>query len=61
VTSVVIDLSQISFLDSSGLRVLVAGNEALRARSADLVLRGPSANVRRILEVTGLTDLITIE
>ncbi|WP_421119357.1 STAS domain-containing protein [Aquihabitans daechungensis] len=61
VTSVVIDLSEISFLDSSGLRVLVAGNEALRARSADLVLRGPSANVRRILEVTGLADLITVE
>ena len=61
VTSVVIDLSQISFLDSSGLRVLVAGNEALRGRSADLILRGPTANVRRILEVTGLTDLVTVE
>jgi len=61
VTSVVIDLSQISFLDSSGLRVLVAGNEALRTRSADLILRGPSDNVRRILQVTGLSDLITVE
>ena len=61
VTSVVIDLSQISFLDSSGLRVLVAANQDLRARSADLVLRGPSANVRRVLQVTGLSDLITVE
>jgi anti-anti-sigma factor len=61
VTSVVIDLTQISFLDSAGLRVLVSANEALRARSADLILRGPSPNVRRVLEVTGLTELITVE
>jgi anti-anti-sigma factor len=61
VTSVVIDLAQVSFLDSAGLRVLVSANEALRARSADLVLRGPSPNVRRVLEVTGLTDLIAVE
>ena len=61
VTSVVVDLSQISFLDSSGVRVLVAGGEALRRRSAELVLRGPTANVRRILEVTGLTELLTVE
>jgi len=61
VTRVVLDLAQVSFLDSSGLRVLVAANEALRARTAELVLRGPDPNVRRVLEVTGLTDLITIE
>jgi anti-anti-sigma factor len=61
VTSVVLDLSQISFLDSSGLRALVAGNEALRARDADLVLRGPSPNIRRILEVTGMGELIKVE
>jgi anti-anti-sigma factor len=61
VNRVVIDLAQISFLDSAGLRVLVSANEALRSRSAELVLRGPSANVRRVLEVTGLTDLISVE
>ena len=61
VSSVIIDLSQVTFLDSSGLRVLVTGSEALRARSAGLVLRGPSANIRRVLEVTGLTELITVE
>lgn len=61
VSSVVLDLSQVTFLDSSGLRVLVTGSEALRARSAGLVLRDPSANIRRVLEVTGLTELITVE
>ena len=61
VTSVVLDLGGISFLDSSGLRVLVAANERLRNQSSELVLRSPSANIRRVLEVTGLTELITVE
>ncbi|MCU1370311.1 MAG: anti-anti-sigma factor [Ilumatobacteraceae bacterium] len=61
VRSVVLDLAGITFLDSSGLRSLVAANDALRARSASLVLRAPSSNIRRVLEVTGLTELIAVE
>lgn len=61
VSSVVIDLSGITFLDSAGLRVLVAGREALRVGSGELVLRDPNSNVRRVLEVTGLSELITVE
>lgn len=61
VTSVVIDLAGVTFLDSSGLRVLVAGRESLRIRSAGLILRDPSRNIRRVLEVSGLTELITVE
>ncbi len=61
VSSVVVDLAQITFLDSSGVRALVAGNQALRARSAELILRSPNPNVRRVLEVTGLTQLLALE
>lgn len=61
VTGVVLDLAGVSFLDSSGVRVLVAGAEALRARSATFTLRRPSDNIRRVLEVTGLTQLIVVD
>ena len=61
VTSVAINLAGVTFLDSSGLRVLVTGRETLRTRGAGLVLRDPSANIRRVLEVSGLTELITVE
>jgi stage II sporulation protein AA (anti-sigma F factor antagonist) len=60
VRRVVLDLAQITFLDSSGLRTLVAANEALRARAAELVLQAPTSNIRRVLEVTGLTELIEL-
>lgn len=61
VASVTIDLAGISFLDSSGVRAIVAGSEALRARTGRLVLRSPNPNVQRVLEVTGLDQLVTVE
>lgn len=51
---VVLDLVQVTFIDSSGLRVVVeAGEAAERHRVAFTVLPGPPA-VQRTFEVTGL-------
>ena len=58
---VVIDASELSFIDSSGIRSLVeAHREANRGVGVGRVVtvRNPSAPVRRVLEVTGLDALI---
>lgn len=57
---VVFDLGGLAFLDSSGLRVFVTARDALRSRGADLALRGPSANTRRLLDITGLDEIIEV-
>lgn len=51
-----VDLAAVSFIDSSGLRVLIDLHQ--RAADADrrLVLRSPSHSVIRLLEVAGLDD-----
>jgi anti-sigma B factor antagonist len=51
----VIDLTDVSFLDSSGLGVLVAARKKVRAWSGDVVLVRPVPIVARVLEVTGLS------
>lgn len=61
VSRVVLDLGGLSFLDSSGLRVFVTAREQLTARNAELVLRDPSDNIRRLLDITGLGQVISIE
>ena len=53
-----IDLGGVSFIDSSGLRTLVAARESLAERGAALALVDPTPNARRLLEVTGLTPMI---
>jgi anti-anti-sigma factor len=56
VTDVVLVLSGLGFIDSSGLRVIITADRDLAAQDGRLVLRAPSDNVRRLLEITGLLD-----
>lgn len=54
--SVVVNLADVTFMDSSGLRTLVrAANEA-KATGGSLVLARASGAVVRLLEVTGLVE-----
>lgn len=59
-TDLVLDLSELGFVDSSGLRVLIAAQHQLAEQGGTLVLRTPSETVRRLLEITGLVDHVTI-
>ncbi len=61
VEQVTLDLAGVSFLDSSGLRVFVTAREGLRAQGAELALRNPSANIVRLLDITGLSEIIAVE
>jgi anti-anti-sigma factor len=60
---VVLDLARCSFLDASGLEVMATAARRLRllALSETLVVRTPSAMVRRIMTITGLDQVVTIE
>ncbi|MEZ5217886.1 MAG: STAS domain-containing protein [Ilumatobacteraceae bacterium] len=51
---VVVDLSGVTFLDSSGLRVLLAERQDHADAGTSLFLRAPSGPVRRVLELSGL-------
>jgi len=59
--SVVIDLTDVTFIDSSGLRSLLSASRRAGERSGAVVLRSPSASVRRLLEITGTTSQFRID
>lgn len=61
VERLVLDLSGLTFLDSSGLRVFVTARESLVGQGGELSLRGTSANAKRLLDVTGLGEIIDVE
>ena len=54
--TVVLDLSGITFVDSSGLRVWIDAQKAMTADERRLVFRHPSPHVARLLEITGLME-----
>ena len=60
--TIVVDFTATSFIDSSGLGVLVGALKRLREtdRESALVLTGLHDSVRKVFEITGLTDVFTI-
>lgn len=54
---VVFDVSELAFIDSAGLAVLVT----TAGRVAHVAVRNPSPILRRVLAATGLIDLLGIE
>ncbi len=54
---VVFDLSELRFMDSAGISVLVR----LAAEVQTVEIRDPSPIVRRVIEITGLTSVLQVE
>jgi anti-anti-sigma factor len=53
---VVLDLAQLTFIDSSGLRALVALAKDAASRNSSLALRNLPRHAQRVLDLTGLGD-----
>jgi anti-sigma B factor antagonist len=51
---IVIDLNNVSFMDSSGLGVLVAGLKRARERGGELALVFGEGSIQKVLGITGL-------
>lgn len=60
VTTLVVDLSDVSFLGSAGLAVLVGARDEAERRSGALWLVPGSRIARRALEATGLLPLFNV-
>jgi anti-sigma B factor antagonist len=54
---VVLDMTDVSFIDSSGLRTLITAHGALAERDRAFTLENPSPMTKRLLEVTSLQSL----
>jgi anti-sigma B factor antagonist len=56
--SIILDLSGLQFIDSTGVRLLISAHARSRADSHRLaLLRGP-ASVQRVFELCGIRDLL---
>jgi anti-anti-sigma factor len=60
VSGIELDLSQLTFMDSSGLRVVLSAQELCAEHGYDFLVRGGSGQVKRLLELTGTTDVLPL-
>ena len=59
-TRVVVDLSQVTFMDSTGIGVLLNALKHMRLRKGALVLVCPTERILRPFQITGLVDHLRI-
>lgn len=57
---VTVDMSDLSFIDSTGLSVLISALKRLRQQGGDMTLKSPGPSARKVLEITGLTEIFAI-
>jgi anti-sigma B factor antagonist len=54
---IILNLAEVTFLDSTGVRALVLARRDLAAAGRPLTIAAASPKVRRLLELTGTDDL----
>ena len=57
---VVIDLSQVTFLASLGIRTLIMSCKTLASKGGNMVLLNPQPNVEKVLRTSGVDTVIQI-
>ena len=60
VTELIFDFSGVEYISSAGLRVLLAAQKVMN-RQGSMKLLGVNPNVMEVFEITGFTDILTIE
>jgi anti-sigma B factor antagonist len=57
---IVLDLQETDYMSSAGLRVLVAVHKATKKNGGGLCLAQPSARVKEVLDLAGLTPVFDL-
>lgn len=59
--SVVVDLSELVYISSSGLRVFLVAAKAAKRNGGSLVLKSPKPGILEVLKISGLDKFLPIE
>jgi anti-anti-sigma factor len=60
VESLIVDLSRVSYLDSSGVGVILSLFKFMRNRNGSLSIAEPNEKIKRVFEVTKMTEIIPV-
>ena len=60
ITDLVLDFAEVKYISSAGLRVLLSAQKVM-AKQGSMKLINVSSDIMEIFEVTGFSDILTIE
>ena len=60
VTDLTLDFAELEYISSAGLRVLLAAQKVMN-KQGNMVIRNVNETVMEVFEITGFSDILTIE
>lgn len=54
------DLSELDYVSSAGLRVLLFAHKSMRKQGGSMVVQGAGEEVREVFTITGFSEILTI-
>ena len=60
-SDIVLNMSEVQFIDSSGLRVIIEAHQDAEKTGGRLIIAEPSPVVARLFEISGLADYLNIQ
>ena len=60
IKSLVLDFSNLEYISSAGLRVILAAQKKMSAQG-EMVVRNVNETIKEVFEITGFIDILTIE
>jgi anti-sigma B factor antagonist len=61
ISKLILDIGKVSYISSSGLRVLLSLHKAMDANGGKLIVSKPTEMVLEVFDVTGFADMLNIE
>lgn len=58
---IILDCSELSYIDSMGLGIMVAALKHVRQNDRNVRIRSPKANVKKLFKITGLDKVFILE
>lgn len=59
VTDLVFDFTNLEYISSAGLRVLLASQKAM-SKKGSLVVKNVGDSIKEVLDITGFSDILTV-
>jgi anti-anti-sigma factor len=56
-----LDFKALAYVSSAGLRILLMGEKTAKSKGGTMILLNVSAEIQEVLEITGFSNILTIE
>lgn len=61
VSHLTMDFSNLEYISSAGLRVLLSAHKTMKQQEGMMVVRGADEEVREVFTITGFAEILTVE